>query len=735
MADAKAMLEGGRGPRARRHRRGVAERGRRSLPDQARVDRRDGRGRGRLLHRRPRRAAGHAAPSAPTASAPGTRSRCAGGQRPLARRIRRGRGRALPLHGVAWVDHFLTWRTEFARREDPADIVIAARVGAQLAEEAARARQGRATARSCAAQARLLGSPRTTSRALQGGRAGRSVRRSRCAIPIAACRRTGRWRCRWWSTASARASPPGTSCSRARPRAEPGPPRHARATARRACPTWPSSASTCCTCRRSTRSGAIRRKGPQQRAGRRAGRCRQPVGDRLRRGRPQGGPPGARHARRLPPPGRARRRARHRDRARHRLPVRAGPPLRQGASRVVPLAPGRHGPVRGEPAQEVPGHLPVRLRERGLARAVGGTARACSTFWIGEGVTHLPRRQSAHEGLPVLGVGDRRGQARAPGGDLPRRGVHAAQGDAPAGQARLHAVLHLLHLAQHARGAHRVLRPSSRRGRGASTSGPTSGRTRRTSSPRSCSSAAGRRSCRGSCWRRRCARTTASTARPSSSARRQPRDAAARSTSTPRSTSCATGTWSAPTACGRSSRCVNRIRRENPALQSDWSLRFFRPTTISSCATAKSTPDGENVIVVVVNLDPHHVHSGWIDLDLDSARPRGRRFVPDARPAHRRALPLARLAQLRAARSAAGPGAHLPRAPPRAPRAGLRLLPLRARARSGHAREREERSDAARAAGPAPRTTPSGTRTRSSTSCTSRPSSTRTTTASATSAG
>ena len=61
---------------------------------------------------------------------------------------------------------------------------------------------------------------------------------------------------------------------------------------------------------------------------------------------------------------------------------------------------------------------------------------------------------------------------------------------------------------------------------------------------------------------------------------------------------------------------LNRIRRENPALQSDWSLRFFETDNDQLLCYSKSTPDGENVIVVVVNLDPHHVHSGWIDLDL-----------------------------------------------------------------------------------------------------------------------
>ena len=38
---------------------------------------------------------------------------------------------------TAWVDHFLSWRNEFARREDPGDMIIAAQVGAGLIREAA----------------------------------------------------------------------------------------------------------------------------------------------------------------------------------------------------------------------------------------------------------------------------------------------------------------------------------------------------------------------------------------------------------------------------------------------------------------------------------------------------------------------------------------------------------------------------------------------------------------------
>jgi starch synthase (maltosyl-transferring) len=62
---------------------------------------------------------------------------------------------------------------------------------------------------------------------------------------------------------------------------------------------------------------------------------------------------------------------------------------------------------------------------------------------------------------------------------------------------------------------------------------------------------------------------------------------------------------------------VNHIRRENPALHSDRSLRFFGIDNGELLAYAKRSPDGSNVIVTVVNLDPHNVQSGWLDLDLD----------------------------------------------------------------------------------------------------------------------
>jgi len=65
---------------------------------------------------------------------------------------------------------------------------------------------------------------------------------------------------------------------------------------------------------------------------------------------------------------------------------------------------------------------------------------------------------------------------------------------------------------------------------------------------------------------------------------------------------------------------LNQIRRTNPALQSDLSLHFHNVDNPQLIAYSKSAPavDGgpPNVILTVVNLDPHNEQAGWVDLDL-----------------------------------------------------------------------------------------------------------------------
>jgi len=60
----------------------------------------------------------------------------------------------------------------------------------------------------------------------------------------------------------------------------------------------------------------------------------------------------------------------------------------------------------------------------------------------------------------------------------------------------------------------------------------------------------------------------------------------------------------------------NRIRRDNSALHSNHSLAFLAVDNEQLIAYTKRSDDGANVIVVVVNLDPHNAHSGWLELDL-----------------------------------------------------------------------------------------------------------------------
>jgi starch synthase (maltosyl-transferring) len=59
---------------------------------------------------------------------------------------------------------------------------------------------------------------------------------------------------------------------------------------------------------------------------------------------------------------------------------------------------------------------------------------------------------------------------------------------------------------------------------------------------------------------------------------------------------------------------VNRIRRDNPALQQNATLRFHPTDNEHLLCYSKSA--GDNVVVVVVNLDARNTHAGWIDLDL-----------------------------------------------------------------------------------------------------------------------
>jgi starch synthase (maltosyl-transferring) len=63
---------------------------------------------------------------------------------------------------------------------------------------------------------------------------------------------------------------------------------------------------------------------------------------------------------------------------------------------------------------------------------------------------------------------------------------------------------------------------------------------------------------------------------------------------------------------------VNRIRRDHPALQRDWGLRFHTTDNPQLICYSKRSEDGTDLILVIVNLDPFHMQHGFVQLPLGS---------------------------------------------------------------------------------------------------------------------
>ena len=398
------------------------------------------------------RLAVHAALSPRGASRAGARRRCAprrtiAGARSFTRRSPRHAG---ATRVVAWVDHFLSWRHDFRRRVDPEDVRAAALAGAALIDAAASRADGADATRAAPSGRRRCATTRDLE-TLRGA--------ARCDEDLAALARTPS-RSQLSAHAARAGRVAGGGRSRARAllhlvralsalgRAGARPPRHVRDVRRAAAVRRAAWASTCSTCRRSIRSAASRRKGRTTRSTAGPDDVGSPWAIGAREGGHKAVHPAARHARGFPPAGGARARARHRDRARHRVPVRAGSSVRGGASRS------------GSGSAPTAACSTPRIRRRSTRTSIRSTSsrrdwRRCGSelegvfeFWIGEGV-RIFRVDNPHT-KPfafwewVIGEIKRDASRRR---DLPRRGVHAAEGHASARQARLHAVVHLLRLA------------------------------------------------------------------------------------------------------------------------------------------------------------------------------------------------------------------------------------------------------------------------------------------------
>lgn len=68
---------------------------------------------------------------------------------------------------------------------------------------------------------------------------------------------------------------------------------------------------------------------------------------------------------------------------------------------------------------------------------------------------------------------------------------------------------------------------------------------------------------------------------------------------------------------------INRIRRENPALQNTANIEFVRIEVSANnehewlIGYVKHSEDERNIVLVVVNLDPTNTHGGWLRFPLD----------------------------------------------------------------------------------------------------------------------
>ena len=61
---------------------------------------------------------------------------------------------------------------------------------------------------------------------------------------------------------------------------------------------------------------------------------------------------------------------------------------------------------------------------------------------------------------------------------------------------------------------------------------------------------------------------------------------------------------------------VNGVRRDHPALQRDWGLRFHATDNPQLIAYSKRSADGTDLVLVAVNLDPLNMQHGFVQLPL-----------------------------------------------------------------------------------------------------------------------
>ena len=74
--------------------------------------------------------------------------------------------------------------------------------------------------------------------------------------------------------------------------------------------------------------------------------------------------------------------------------------------------------------------------------------------------------------------------------------------------------------------------------------------------------------------------------------------------------------WNAPGNIVEDITLLNRLRRAHPALQTHLNTRFYQAGNDRIIWYGKPSPDGGDMIMVMVNMDPHHAQECWFDVPL-----------------------------------------------------------------------------------------------------------------------
>jgi starch synthase (maltosyl-transferring) len=74
--------------------------------------------------------------------------------------------------------------------------------------------------------------------------------------------------------------------------------------------------------------------------------------------------------------------------------------------------------------------------------------------------------------------------------------------------------------------------------------------------------------------------------------------------------------WHAPHSLAPLVTRLNQLRREHPSLQFDRGLRFHGSDNAAIVCYSKTSPDATDVLLVVVNLDPHNMQHGFVQAPL-----------------------------------------------------------------------------------------------------------------------